>query len=211
MSLEIEAILFDFDGTIIDSYPGIQRAFDEAYFLTYSVTNKLSVQAHIGPPVGEILTRVHSETNPEKINSFINFFKKEYDTEAYKSSILYDGMMQLFETLKKKNIRLFLITNKREKPTKLIAQYLRIDHFFSGIYSSDSKEHYTSKSFIVNELLQNENISQSKCCLVGDTEQDKAAAEQNNITFVYAEYGYGNLINEERIINAPGEILKYIK
>lgn len=209
--LNVEAVLFDFDGTVIDSYPGIQQAFDEAYFLTYAEVNNVSIQPYIGPPIDKILANVNNETDPDKIASFVSYFKNRYDTETYKSSVLYDGMKELLDGLYNNNIRLFIVTNKREKPTRLITDHLGIAQFFSGFYCSDSKEQYSSKAVIVNDLLAVESLDNKKCVLVGDTSQDEAAASQNDVPFVYAAFGYGNLHQVERLVNEPLEIFKFIK
>jgi phosphoglycolate phosphatase len=209
--LNVDAVLLDFDGTVIDSYPGIQQAFDEAYFLTYSVANELSIQSFIGPPIDRILVNVNNETSAEKVALFVTFFKNRYDTECYKSSVLYDGLKELLQQLFEKGIKLFIVTNKREKATRLITNYLEIDHFFSGYYCSDSKENYTSKSDIVKDVLEVEKLDSSKSVLVGDTEQDQISAQHNNIPFVYAAYGYGNLQKIERTVQTPLEILNFIE
>lgn len=208
--MNTEAVLFDFDGTIIDSCPGIQKAFDKAYLKIYSVENKLSVQPHIGPPIGKILSSVNGETDPEIINSFINFFKEDYDTESYKSSVLFEGMKDVLKELYDNDVKIFIVTNKREKATKLIAKYLHIDDFFSGIYCSDSKSHYSSKAMIVNEIIENEKLQKENPVLVGDTQQDESAARENNIEFIYAAYGYEKLKGDHKTIFAPQQILNFI-
>lgn len=208
--LNIEAVLFDFDGTIIDSYPGIQKAFDKAYFSTYSVHNIVSIEPYIGPPIDKILANVNNETNFEKIASFVSSFKTIYDTEGFKFSVLYEGMRELLEELFKNGVRLFIVTNKREKPTRLITGYLGIANFFSGYYCSDSKSEYSSKAAIVEDMLQVERLNPTNCVLVGDTVQDEVAAKQNNIPFVYAAYGYGKLPGIERSVQSPVETLNFI-
>jgi len=208
--LQVEAVLFDLDGTIIDSYPGIQKAFDNAYLKLYSVENKISIQPFIGPPLPQILSNVNTETDPAKISTFIKFFKDCYDTEDFKSSILYFGVKPLLEQLDAKGIKLFIVTNKRHKPTQLIMQYLGIEPYFCASYCSDLKEEYASKSEMVKDILKVESLSKQKCVLVGDTYHDKIAADQNEICFIHAAYGYGKLDGIERQILQPLDTLNFI-
>jgi phosphoglycolate phosphatase len=208
--LPVDAVLFDFDGTIINSYPGIQEAFDRAYFVTYSIANTVSVRPFIGPPIGKILQSVNDESDEKEINSFVSSFKKVYDTETFKLSVLYTGIIELLEVLFRNDIKMYIVTNKREKATKLIANYLQIENFFSGFYCSDTKEKYTSKADIVKDVLEVEKLDNEKCVFVGDTSQDENSAVENSIPFVYAAYGYGDLQGIQRTIEHPIETLNFI-
>jgi phosphoglycolate phosphatase len=208
--LDVDAILLDFDGTIIDSYPGIQEAFDKAYFMTYARANNVSIKPFIGPAISQILQCVNNETDVQKIEAFIRSFKNIYDTDTYRSSVLYAGIFELLEILFRAGIDLFIVTNKRGKATELIARYLEIEHFFSGFYCSDSKEQYSSKAEIVKDVLEVEELDSAKCIFIGDTSQDENSALQNNIPFVYAAYGYGDLQGIQRTIQHPIETLNFI-
>jgi phosphoglycolate phosphatase-like HAD superfamily hydrolase len=87
--MKIENIIFDFDGTIVDSYPGISSAFNKAYIKLYGVENKTELKPHIGPPIQHILNSVNGEQDEKKINQFIAFFKEDYDTAGFKLTELY--------------------------------------------------------------------------------------------------------------------------
>jgi phosphoglycolate phosphatase len=208
--LKVEAVLFDLDGTIIDSYPGIQKAFDNAFLKLYSVENEKSVKPFIGPPIPQILTKVNGETDPQTIDLFVKLFKECYDTEDFKSSVLYNGIKELLKNLCKKGSKLFIVTNKRQKPTELIIKYLEIDPYFCDFYCSDSKKGYTTKTEMVNHLIEYEGLSRKKCVLIGDTYQDQIAAQQNELYFIYAAYGYETLEGIETKIFEPLETLNFI-
>lgn len=207
---EVEAVLFDLDGTIIDSYPGIQKAFDNAYRKLYSAENRISIKPFIGPPVPVILAKVNGETGEKKIVEFVKLFRDSYDTEDFKLSVLFEGMKELLESLKNKGIKLFIVTNKRRRPTELITKYLSIEHYFCALYCIDSNKGYASKAEMVKDLLEVEGLRSEQCVLVGDTCQDENSAKPNNITFIYAAYGYGNLNKVDRSIKTPLETLNFI-
>ncbi len=210
MHLQVEAVLLDLDGTVIDSYPGIQKAFDNAYLKLYSITNNISIRPFIGPPIPKILVKVNGETDENKIEAFVKLFKDCYDTEDFKSSALYNGMRELLENLYNRGIKLFIVTNKRQKPTELITKYLNIEPYFCALYCIDSKDGYSSKTEMVKDILEVEGLNSNKCILIGDTYQDEISAKPNNITFIYAAYGYGDLSKVDRSIDKPLDTLKFI-
>jgi phosphoglycolate phosphatase len=209
--MKIENVIFDFDGTIVDSYPGIVNAFNAAYKKVYAVENTVDLKPHIGPPLGEILMSVNGETNKEKINQFIAYFKEQYDSEDFKLTILYEGIDTLLEQLKAKGIKIFIATNKRENPTRLITDHLSINNYFCGFYCSDLiNKNYVSKVEMVKDLLESESLIREATVLIGDASHDEEAAKQNGIRFIYAAYGFGNLQNIERTILKPLDTLNFI-
>lgn len=209
--MKVEAVLFDLDGTVIDSYNGIQSAFDKAYLQVYGTANTVSIKSIIGPPIGEILVRLNKEHDPKKVEAFVSAFKSHYDTSEFKRSTLYEGMEGLLQKLKELGVKQYIATNKRLAATKLILDYLSITNYFHAVYSSDSKQpSYASKQEMVEDILKTESLDPSTMILVGDTYQDEIAAKFNNIRFVYANYGFGTLENVELQISAPLEALDII-
>jgi phosphoglycolate phosphatase len=206
----LKTVLFDLDGTIIDSYPGIQKAFDNAFYRVYNVKNTKSIKPLIGPPINKILVNCNGETNPDIIDRFVGCFKEFYDSEDLKLSVLYDGMQDLLDELIRRDIKMFVVTNKRERPTKLIIQYLKLERYFCDFYCSDNKGSYPSKELLVHNLLKNERVDATESILVGDTVQDKTAALLNDISFVYAAYGYGQLEDVECKVEKPLDLLEVI-
>jgi phosphoglycolate phosphatase len=211
MATKTEAVLFDLDGTVINSYKGIQQAFDKAFLKVYDRPNEKSIEDVIGPPIDEILIKVTGETDTQNIAAFLKHFKHQYDSEEYKISALYEEMEALMKVLHDRGIKLYIATNKRYRPTLLIVNHLSLDKYISGIYCSDiNGKTFTSKSEMVMEILQKEKLSKENTILVGDTHHDEIAAKQNEITFIYAAYGFGNLENIDKTIYKPIETLNFI-
>jgi phosphoglycolate phosphatase len=209
--MNIQSVIFDFDGTIVNSNKGIQQAFNKAYLKVYGKENTVPVEPFIGPPLQEILFHVNGEKNIEIIDSFVTNFKSSYDAEDYKTSTLYDGIETVLEELTRKGLKLYIATNKRNNPTQLITKYLAIHHYFNAFYCNDMNgKSYSSKGEMLSDLLKKEQVDKEQMVLVGDTYQDQIAATQNKVEFIYADYGFGNLEHVEKTVSQPIEILKFI-
>src|SRR5215213_6656233 len=104
---KVENILFDLDGTIIDSYPGIQSSFSYAYEKLYNKPCVYNIRSHVGPPLKEILTSISGETKSDRLDSFIGYFQEKYDSEHYKVCELYEGITELLKYLSGIGINLF--------------------------------------------------------------------------------------------------------
>jgi phosphoglycolate phosphatase len=209
--MKVENVIFDFDGTIVDSYPGIVSAFNIAYRQVYGTENKIDLKPFIGPPIYQILSSIKGESDPQRIEQYVSCFKQQYDTNDYRLTLLYDGMLTVLEQLQTSGIRSYIATNKREKSTKLILEHLNLNSYFDGIYCSDlADKNYASKVEMINDLLTVENVDPKTTVLVGDTKHDQIAAESNGIEFIYASFGFGDLKNINHTISKPVELIKLL-
>ena len=191
-------ILFDLDGTLIDSAPGIESSFYIAYLKVYNTACPKNITTFIGPPIDQVLTTVNGETNLEIINRFVDAFKQHYDNEGYKNTKLYDDVESVLEVLLKNKLNVFIATNKRVKPTKLILEYLSIGKYFNEIYCPDMEEFkFKNKTELVAHILKNNPLELSETIMIGDTIHDGLAAEENKLDFVLVEYGYGQYQNSK--------------
>lgn len=185
-------IIFDLDGTLIDSAPGIIESFRNAFHKIYNEDCTQNITALIGPPIDQVLKSINNESNVEIINSFVEEFKSHYDIVGYKKVMLYNSVREVLEILSANKLNLFIATNKREKPTKQILEYLSINKYFHGIVCPDSFEvKFNNKTDLVADLLMRHKLDCNLTLLVGDTTHDCIAAYQNNLDFAFVEYGYG--------------------
>lgn len=194
--MKYKNILFDLDGTIIDSSPGIEESFYKAYLKVYKKECPQIITTFIGPPIDQVLTAINGETNLGIIKLFVDEFKHHYDAEGFKKSMLYDDVVSVLEILLEKKLNVFIATNKRAKPTKLILEYFSIDKYFTKVYCPDILEiKFKNKTELVSHILISNSLLLNETLLIGDTLHDGIAAEQNNFDFALAEYGYGQYEN----------------
>jgi phosphoglycolate phosphatase len=162
-------ILFDLDGTLIDSAPGIEESFFYAYKQIYKIDCPKNIRKLIGPPIDQVLVLINGEKNSSIINKFVEEFKCHYDNAGYKNSLLFDGVLNILEILSlNKNVKTFLVTNKRYKPTKLLLKYFLIEKYFCEICCPDSLEvKFTNKTDLVGNLLIRQGLRQNETILIG--------------------------------------------
>jgi phosphoglycolate phosphatase len=209
--LSYKNILFDLDGTLIDSAPGIEESFYFAYIKVYNTSCPQSITTFIGPPIDQVLTAVNGETNLEIINRFVDAFKQHYDIEGHKKSKLYDDVELVLEVLLKNKLNVFIATNKRVKPTKLILEYLSIVKYFNDIYCPDIEAFkFKNKTELIAHILKTNSLLINETIMIGDTIHDGLAADENKLDFALVEYGYGHHENYKYKFNNIKQILNIL-
>jgi phosphoglycolate phosphatase len=207
-------ILFDLDGTLIDSAPSIlscfakvleKRGIHPKYELTHSL---------IGPPLIETMSKISGVTDQKFITDLSNDFKLRYDEVGYKETSAYPGVTDLLKNLISNGKSVYVVTNKREIPTRRIIEHLRWTTMFSGIYSPDSfTPKSNSKSDAIRRTLGLNKILNTDAVYVGDREEDQRAAETNAITFLGVKWGYGAGEFSKRVATAdkPSDLESYFR
>ncbi len=202
-------ILFDLDGTLIDSGPSILNALSKAFNNKgvqplRALTNEL-----IGPPLGEIIVGLVGAEKNSLVDDIIDEFKKEYDETFCLYGTLYPGVLSVLEELVRRDIRLFVVTNKRAYPTQKILIANDLIDFFVGVYSPDSlSPPVNSKSDLLRNVIAMNRINQSNSVYVGDRNEDFLAAQANGLNFHYAQWGYGDKdVGYQTILKQPHDIL----
>lgn len=210
--MKYKNILFDLDGTLIDSAPGIVESFSLAFNKIYGVDCIEDIKSLIGPPIKEVLFAVNGETNSIILNEFAEAFKLHYDTEGFKKSQLFENVSEVLKILYNEKLGLFIATNKRKWPTNLILDYLNLNQYFKGVYCPDSFEIiFENKTILVQNLLTSFTLEKSESLFVGDTFHDGIAAIANGLDFALVEYGYGNYENPTYTINNINKIVSILE
>lgn len=184
-------ILFDLDGTIIDSAVAILSGFDKVFHKHKLVPTKKLDKHLIGPPLKETFISLLENPSDKLINAMVEDFKFFYDSYDYKLSKLFPGILDCLEVLKNKDKVLIIVTNKRNIPTKKIIKHLSLESFFIKSYSLDSFDpNIKSKSKLIKQVLLNELLNIDETIYIGDRIEDGIASKNNNIEFIMVPWGY---------------------
>jgi phosphoglycolate phosphatase len=184
-------ILFDFDGTLIDSAPSILISF-AAVVQQHGITPLVPLDSQlIGPPLLPTLARISGVSAPDALEAMAATFKTNYDTEGYRHTAVYPGIDAALRALAQQ-ATLYIVTNKRIHPTRLILDHLGWAALFNGVYAQDAFEPpLPSKAAVIGEVLATHGIDPTGALYVGDRAEDGEAATANGLAFAWATWGYG--------------------
>lgn len=191
-------ILFDLDGTLIDSAPAILASFRDA-FAHAGLSPVVAIdESIIGPPLLETLQQLSGSTDTALIARLADGFKASYDSEGYKQTAAYAGVGAMLKALKAAGLSLSIATNKRIHPTRLILAHLGWLDYFDHIYALDLFEpRLPNKAAMIARLLADHELPKDSAIYIGDRSEDGESADANGLPFIAATWGYGSIAAED--------------
>lgn len=217
MSLRVNCIIFDLDGTLVDSQESILEGLSYA-LAQHWIESKVPLSKEIvGPPLVETLQKISGFIDPTKIASMVQSFVSHYDSVGYLKSLAYDGIDTLLRELKNSGMSLYVATNKRYIPTVKILELFRWTQLFEAVYAIDSSSigRFKSKTDTLANLLLDYGIDPNGAVYVGDRLEDFEAAELNGMNAILVGWGYGaesdlNLTSTH-IVNSANELNEILR
>jgi len=192
-------LLFDLDGTLLDSLPGIAFSVREASRKVGLPEPKINLRSLLGPPIRIILSQAVGTHDPALVDQLEQAFRTSYDTEGWRKTSCFDGVQDTLVMMKAGGHRLFVVSNKPRPISLKILGREGLLPLFERIYTRDSRTPACTTQEMLHELLSEYGVSASDCLMVGDTMEDAAAAAAVGIGFVYMTHGYGELAQSPSI------------
>lgn len=187
-------ILFDLDGTLVDSLPGIEFSVREAFSTCELPLPKKSLRELIGPPIRTILSQAGNVAGQNTLDALERAFRASYDGEGWRRTVCFPEADRVLRMLHERGHRLFVVSNKPRHISVRILEKEGILGYFEAIVTRDSRTPgYRGKEEMIGSLLAERAVPVEDCLMAGDTREDAAAAACVGIKFIWMTYGYGNL------------------
>lgn len=186
-------ILFDLDGTLTDSGPGITNSV--AYALKkWNIEEKdINVlRKFVGPPLDASFAKYYGFSK-EKCVQAIQYYREYYLTKGIYENRVYDGMEELLKWLRDTGRRAIVATSKPEPSAIHVLEYFHIDSYFDIIAGATMDGSRVEKSDVIRYALDRAGIRDlSGVVMVGDRENDIQGAKANGLDSIGVLYGYGS-------------------
>ena len=179
-------LIFDFDGTLIDSQEAIKKSYYKAIIKVAPKHKNFVEQIQIGPSFEDIVSSLPINNNLKC--EFKKEYKKEYNKCILKDTYYYENATKILIALKE-DFHLSIVTNKRSETTDILIKHFEWSNIFDYIYCSDSGRKNISKKESLGQLIKNDNKYENSI-YIGDTRNDYEAAIFNGLRFIRASYGY---------------------
>jgi phosphoglycolate phosphatase len=189
--MAIKHVIFDLDGTLVDSAPGILNSFRNALEGLGLQSDTPLTRHLIGPPLKDIVECLLPNAEVATRMCVIEDFKRHYDTLGVLDSVCFEGVENCLAQLRAAGLKLWLATNKRLAPTRSLMRQFKWEALFEKAYSLDSfNPPKSTKAEILQDLLQKHSIDCRDAVYIGDRKEDEEAARVCGLQFLMAGWGY---------------------
>jgi len=187
--MNIKAIIFDLDGTLLDTGRGIVKCVASTlYKIGLAVPNEEICKTFVGPPLKKRFLELF-KVDEKTANDFVKFFREEYAMGYIFLAERYPGMDECLASLHER-LPLAVATNKREDLAIKLLEQFEMASYFDAICGSDVASTMTKEQTIANAAKQL-GVKPTDCLMVGDSSNDAEAAGRLGMPFVGVTYGYG--------------------
>ncbi len=199
MKSEFSSILFDLDGTIVDSAPGITATLAHTFAeLGLPIPSPAELVAYVGPPILDSFRDLAGFT-PEESRRALDIYRPHYLTAGVFDATVYPGVEDVLRGIHERGIPLSLATSKPETPATLILEHYGLLRYFDVITGASDDEVRSAKADVVEEALRRLRgigANTSTTVMVGDRHHDVVGAAAHDVPTIFVRWGYGSRAEE---------------
>ena len=194
-------LIFDLDGTLVDSLPGIAASLNRSLTAHgLSGHSDAAVRSFVGDGLRMLVQRaVPHGAEPALIDSLVACFKKDYELSWADGTKAYPGIHNMLEELQKSGFQMAVLSNKTHDFTVAMVRALFPDiHFAQVLGQRDGIEHkpHPAGAFQIAETL---GTAPENCAMIGDSTIDMETAANANMKAIAVAWGYHD---RERLLAA---------
>ncbi|MFJ3368360.1 HAD hydrolase-like protein [Pseudomonas sp. NPDC086251] len=190
---ELKVIIFDLDGTVLDSAPGIIESLTFAMRqLGHDFQPIPDTQRLFGPPMHDVVAHLLKPFGDDRITECLALYRAHYRKEGLYNCSPYPGILEALEVLSSTHYSLFVATSKRQEFADKMLVHTGLSETFQGVFGTSPDGTLDDKTDLLRLLLLSLERAPSCTFMIGDKGDDMRAACQNSVVPVGALWGYGS-------------------
>ena len=207
----IDSIVFDLDGTLIDSLPDVLASLN--LLLAAEKRRPLRIQElHnlVGRGVYPMIEGAYSMTgkaitSPSELENAVHCYINNYKTNPVEHTVVFPNVIETLGSLKKDGFCMGICTNKPYEMTLLVLEGLGIDVFFDGVTGGDNLPFNKPDPRHILTTLEKMKSEAHRAVMVGDSWVDVKAGHNAGLPVIAVNYGYSERpmesLNADRVID----------
>ncbi len=187
------AVLFDLDGTINDSGPGIMNSVRYALKkMGYPAPEDAVLRKFVGPSLMYSF-QTYCQMSEEEARQAVDAYRECYLAGECYNLRVYPGILKLLSDLKQAGIRCAVVTSKPQQTTERILAHMDILRLFDTVAGPDPDDPSNRKSVLIERALRDLELTAADVIMVGDSRYDIIGAKEAGCASAGVLYGYGSL------------------
>ena len=192
-----EVLLFDLDGTLVDSATDLHRAMNMSLnALQLPTVTEAQVRVWVGKGTAlfcqSTLQHLTGKVDPAQQQQLLDTFLKIYNADPCVETQPFDGILEFLEWGLAQKKTMICVTNKPELPARAIVDHLGMAHYFADVIGGDRFEERKPHPRQLLHCVEQYAQSKGQVLMIGDSSNDVEAARRAGIDCVVVSYGYNH-------------------
>ena len=192
-----EVLLFDLDGTLVDSATDLHRAMNMSLnALQLPTVTEAQVRIWVGKGTAlfcqSTLQHLTGKVDPAQQQQLLDTFLKIYNADPCVETQPFDGILEFLEWGLAQKKTMICVTNKPEAPARAIVDHLGMAHYFADVIGGDRFEQRKPHPRQLLHCVEQYAQSKDQVLMIGDSSNDVEAARRAGIDCVVVSYGYNH-------------------
>ncbi|HEY5038500.1 MAG TPA: HAD-IA family hydrolase [bacterium] len=191
VDLTLKAVLFDLDGTLIDSKKDIAASANavRAHFGLPMLPLEV-VMGYIGWGIEHLTQKTLETDDPKRLAEGLEVFKNYYRDHCVDFTVIFPGVFELLDFLKNRGIKLGVVSNKPHEFTLITLEKLKLMPYFSVALGADATVNKKPHPEPLLTALQRMGVKPSEAVMIGDSPVDAEAARATPMLVGLVSHGF---------------------
>ena len=205
-------LLFDLDGTLIDSFDGVTRCIAHAFEqLGEKGPEPTALRDWIGPPLRVSFGDWFGDPQDARIKTAVAHYRTRFDCVGWTEHLVYDGVHELVDELAARGHRMAVVTAKNEPHALRIVEHLPFAQHFETVVGATLDSSRSDKTELIAEALERLAVAPRHCTMLGDRRFDIEGARDHGMHAIGIGWGYGSAqeftrAGADAVVATPAEL-----
>ena len=198
--MRFQTVLFDVDGTLIHSSPGILQTLRETFERMGVDCSGFDLQQYLGPPLRRTFAQHFQDS--EDVEKAVTLYRALYKESGQYACRLFPGVEEMLRRLNEEGVLLCTATSKPAEVARPILEHLGIDRWFTIIGGAAMDSSLDTKTAVMRHVLCQPPVAGRPALMVGDSlTSDMVCAERLHVDFILfgkaRPAGYAGMVAED--------------